>query len=83
MATATLGGDNAQQVDQNTPEGAVFGASTTSLIGFYGTVPVAQISAGTLATTVPTSTSPYGFSSAQATAILAAVQALKTMGLVG
>jgi hypothetical protein len=78
-----VGGNNYEQISENSPGGATFGATTTSNISFYGVAPAAQISAGTLATTAPTSTSPYGFTSAQATAILAACQALKTLGLVG
>jgi len=79
----SIGGNGIEQIGEGAPGGSTFGGSSTATISFYGATPVAQISAGTLATTVPTSTSPYGFSSAQATTILAAVQALKTMGLVG
>ena len=79
----TMGGNNIEQIGENAPGGSSFGASTTSKISFYGVAPAAQMSVGTLATTVPTSTNPYGFSSAQATTILNAVAAMQTLGLLG
>ena len=72
-----------ERVDTGNPDGGLFGIKTTDKIGFYGITPVVQQVAGTLATTAPTSTSPFGYTQAQAQAILNAVLALQTLGLVG
>ncbi len=78
---AVYGNNGIESIGENAPTGMTFGLPTGK-ISFYGVTPAAQISVGTLATTAPTSSSPFGFTEAQATAILAGVQALKTIGLV-
>src|SRR3972149_7727494 len=66
------------------PQGARFGKDATELISFFGATPVAQPSGSTqaavattalttMATTAATSTTPFGFTEAQANAIIAAV----------
>lgn len=60
--------------------GASVGSSATDLISFYGATPVAQRSGSAQAavvTTAATSTSPYGFTSSQANAIVTLVNELR------
>jgi hypothetical protein len=77
----------AQQVGVNHEDGMNIGKSATSLLAFHGATPVDQSAAATsVSTSVPTQTSPFGFStSAQVIALLAAVNAvivcLKEKGL--
>jgi len=72
-----------ERVDTGNPDGGLFGIAVTDKIGFYGTTPAVQTLVGSIATTAPTSTSPFGFTSAQAVSILAAVRAIQALGLVG
>ena len=69
------------------PDGVSLGKDSTDLVSLYGVTPVAQASVTTAAvTTASTSTSPYGFTSSQANALLAwqsAVDtALKNIGII-
>ena len=71
-----------RQLSDQGPAGTLWGASTTDLIGAYGSAtPVAQRAGSAQAavtTTAPTSTTPYGFStSAQAAAIVTLVNELR------
>jgi hypothetical protein len=55
------------------PDGTVLGQSASDLISFYNATPVAQRSGAAQAaapTTTPTNASPYGYSQAQAAAII-------------
>ena len=72
-----------EQVGTNTPDGTVLGYLSTDKIAFYGATPSLKILVGATATTAPTSTSPCGFTAAQAQAILNAVLAIETLGLIG
>ena len=83
MAVTDFGANGIEIIGESAPSGCVMGLKTTSKIGFYGTTPAVQQLVGSIATTAPTSTSPYGFTSAQATSILNAVIALQTLGVVG
>ncbi len=82
-----------QYVNPTRGDGTIFGASSADVIGFYGlsaAVTQPQLSAfAAVATTAPInssiSSSAFGFTSAQATAIIALVNALRaqqvTLGL--
>jgi len=62
-----------KQLSDGNPDGTVLGQSASDLIAFYNTTPVAQRSGSVQAavpTTAPTNATPFGFSQAQATAIL-------------
>lgn len=70
-----------RQLSDQGPAGGEFGVGATDLISFYGATPIAQQTSATQAavtTTVPTSTTPYGYTtSAQAAAIVTLVNALR------
>jgi hypothetical protein len=69
----------AEQVTYNCPDGATMGRATTEKISFYGVTPVVQASAVTaVTTTASTTTTPYGYTSTQADAIVTAVNAIIT-----
>lgn len=63
------------------PDGITMGLTTTDLVSFHGVTPVAQRSGAAqaaVATTAPTNTSPYGYTtSAQAAAIVTLVNELR------
>jgi UDP-N-acetyl-D-mannosaminuronic acid transferase (WecB/TagA/CpsF family) len=62
------------------PDGMVVGQSATDKIGFYGATPVAQRAGSAQAavtTTAATSTTPFGYSEAQANAIVALVNEMR------
>jgi hypothetical protein len=62
-----------KQLSDGNPDGTVLGQSASDLISFYNATPVPQRSAAAqaaVATTAPTNSSPYGYSQAQATAII-------------
>lgn len=69
----------ATQLSNGSSEGHVLGQSASDKIGFHGATPVVQ--AGTIAavaTTGATNSSPYGFAEAQANAIVANLNAIRT-----
>ena len=62
-----------KQVSDGNPDGTVLGQSPADLISFYNTTPVAQRSGPAQAavpSTAPVNTTPYGYSQAQAEAII-------------
>ncbi len=62
-----------KQLSDGNPDGTVLGQSASDLIAFYNGTPATQRSGSAQAAvpaTAPTNTSPYGFSQAQATAII-------------
>ncbi len=62
-----------RQLSDGNPDGTVLGQSAADLISFYNATPVTQRSGAAQAavpTTTPTNTTPYGFSQAQAAAII-------------
>ncbi len=62
-----------KQLSDGNPDGCVLGQSTSDLIAFYNVAPVPQRSGAVQAsvpTTAPTNATPYGFSQAQAQAII-------------
>ncbi|MFY9641858.1 MAG: hypothetical protein WCD20_15865 [Rhodomicrobium sp.] len=62
-----------KQLSDGNPDGCVLGQSPSDLIAFYNVSPVAQSSGASQAaipTTAPTNATPYGFSQAQAQAII-------------
>ncbi len=62
-----------KQLSDGNPDGCVLGQSPSDLIAFYNVPPVPQSSGATQAAvpaTAPTNTTPYGFSQAQAEAII-------------
>ena len=77
-----------EYIGKDQASGLVVGKSSSALVGFFGATPVAVQTAPTApATTVATSTSPWGFSgSTQANALTAAVAdiitALTNLGLI-
>lgn len=76
----------AQVLGDGRPDGTKVVSSATEKLHLYGGTPVAQASTLTVpATTAATSTSPYGFTSSQANAILTWIAAMdvatKNIGL--
>ncbi len=62
-----------KQLSDGNPDGTVLGQSPSDLIAFYNATPVPQRSGAAQAaidTTAPTNATPYGFSQAQAQAII-------------
>lgn len=78
----------ADQLSRKDPDGTKFGISATDLIGFYGVAPVVQpaMSANAAVATTAvisssTSATCFGYTSAQATAIITLVNALRAAGV--
>ncbi len=76
---------DAEYLGDGRPDGSVFGRTASELISFHGVTPTAQgTTFASITTTAPTVTA-FGFTQAQATAILtnlnAVVALLKTKGL--
>lgn len=68
-----------EYVGYNSPDGTSMGLSTTEKVSVYGVTPVIQASALTaVTTTASTTTTPYGYTSTQADAIVTAVNAIIT-----
>jgi len=84
MSTSTNTFTN--QVGNNNTQGSIVGPTSASLIGFYGTTPVAQatiVGSNTLSTAV-SSTGAFGFGNAlTASTVVHVVNRLVTMGLIG
>jgi uncharacterized protein YkwD len=62
------------------PDGTSFGTAASDKISFHGSLPVMQRSGAAQAaviTTAPTNSSPYGFSQAQATSIIALLNEIR------
>ena len=62
-----------KQLSDGNPDGTVLGQSPSDLISFYNVPPVPQRSGSVQAavdTTAPTNATPFGFSQAQAAAIV-------------
>ena len=62
-----------KQLSDGNPDGTVLGQSVSDLIAFYNGTPVPQRSGSAQAAVpnaAPTNATPYGFSQAQATAIV-------------
>lgn len=77
----------ARQLSTGEPDGTVLGQSASGLVGFHGASPIAQMTVTTApASTAATNSSPYGFSQAQADAIITWIRAvdahLKLKGLI-
>lgn len=72
-----------QQVSYNDDDGAVFGASATELIGFYGKAPSAQRASSTQATSVVSgvSTGAVSTNSLVLAALLEVMSTLTALGL--
>jgi hypothetical protein len=67
-----------KQLSDGRPDGVQLGKSATDKIAFFGGTPVVQQTTVTaVATTGATSTSPFGFTEAQANAIIAGINGLK------
>ena len=74
-----------KQLSDGNPDGTVLGQSASDLIAFYNTAPVPQRSGPAQAavpTAAPTNATPYGFSQAQATAIVTLLNEIRA-ALVG
>jgi UDP-N-acetyl-D-mannosaminuronic acid transferase (WecB/TagA/CpsF family) len=67
-----------ENVDYGSPDGALFGETSSSKIGFYGTTPAVQGAALTTLTTASSTTAtPFGYTTAaQADAIVAAINTI-------
>lgn len=77
----------ATQLSNGGDEGHTLGQSATDKIGFHGAAPIVQMTVTTApAATAATNSSPYGFSQAQADALITWVRAvdahLKSKGLI-
>lgn len=71
----------------NGPDGMCLGTSATELVAFHGSAPIVQMSVTTApAATAATNSTPYGYSQAQADAIITWIRAvdahLKLKGLI-
>jgi hypothetical protein len=71
----------------NGPDGTCLGTSATELVSFHGSAPIVQMSVTTApAATAATNSTPYGYSQAQADAIITWIRAvdahLKLKGLI-
>jgi hypothetical protein len=74
-----------KQLSDGNPDGTVLGQSTSDQIAFYNVAPVAQRSGAAQAaidTAAPTNSTPYGFSQAQAQAIITLLNEIRA-ALVG
>jgi hypothetical protein len=70
-----------RQLSDGNPDGTVLGQSPSDLISFYNVTPVAQRSGPAQAavpTTAPTNSTPFGFSQAQAQAIITLLNEIRT-----
>lgn len=77
----------AQVIGRNLTDGVKVGQSAAATVGFHGATPIAQMTVTTApAATAATNSSPYGFSQAQADAIITWIRAvdahLKLKGLI-
>lgn len=69
----------ADQLSKKCPDGTVLGQSGTDLVAMWGATPIAQAAALTApAATAATNSSPYGYTQAQADALIVAVRAICT-----
>lgn len=69
-------------VGKNAPDGTILGQSSSDKVSFYGATPMAQranSAQALIATTAATSTSPYGFTSTQANALIAGFNEISTL----
>lgn len=67
-----------KQLSDGRPDGWLLGKSASDKGGFFGKTPVVQQTTATaVATTAATSTAPFGFTEAQANAIIAGINAMK------
>lgn len=76
-----------EYIGRNGPDGMTLGSSATEKVSLYGVTPVVQAATiAAVATTAATSTSPFGFTEAQANAIISGlnscVAALKNLGVI-
>lgn len=61
----------ARQLSDGNDDGQILGQSGTDKVGFHGAAPVAQMASTTVpAATAATNSTPYGYTQAQADAIL-------------
>ena len=70
-----------KQLSDGNPDGTVLGQSSSDQIAFYNGTPVVQRAGSAqaaVATTAPTNTSPYGYSQAQAAAIITLLNEIRT-----
>jgi hypothetical protein len=69
-----------EQLGGRTPNGVTIGAASTDYISVYGVAPVTQAAAITSqGTTASTSSTPYGYTSTQANALVVAVDSIITV----
>lgn len=71
-----------KQLSDGNSDGTSLGQNTSDKISFYGVSPVAQragAAQAAVATTAATNASPYGYSEAQANAIVALVNEMRTV----
>jgi len=73
-----------EAVTYNSPDGALIGVTSAEKVGFYGIAPIAQRQSSAVAAVVTTaainssiSSSCFGFTSAQATALVALANELR------
>ena len=77
-----------KQLSDGGPDGTTLGQDASDLVGLHGATPVDQAAAITSpAATAATSTTPFGYSEAQANAIVTALNsvlvALREKGIIG
>jgi hypothetical protein len=78
ISTVGFGANGIERIGEGSPSGSDLGVSATDKIGMYGATPVVQASTIALVATTVATTSAYGFTSAQANAIVADVNAIVT-----
>jgi hypothetical protein len=80
MAINSTSSSTKEFLGNKSPDGTVVGQSTSDLVAFHGSTPVDQRSGAdqaAVATTGATNSGPYGYTEAQANAIIALVNEIR------
>jgi hypothetical protein len=73
-----VGGNNIEQIGNGSPAGATLGATAAKLAGMHGLACIQASTISLSATTAATSTSPFGYSEAQANGIVSKLNSVIT-----
>lgn len=72
---------NYTQLGDNSPDGAQFGVSTSSKIGFFGATPIAQPSASSFATSAVATASSADATTGLKAGVIACMNTLSGLGI--